>query len=140
METCTYLSHFSLRKEVSEFISCHSANYIQYYLPYYIVPESRPHNVSGNRLPNNTVMNVSFIGLSIAEAHSVNITYTVRYSSVEFQKRQSHVKEVVVPDNQHHMIIGGLDQSTTYHVVVDASNNNGTVSSSPITVYPGIYS
>ena len=105
-----------------------------------LAPESPPHNVSGNRLSNNTLMNVSFIGLSIVEAHSVNITYTVRYSSVEFQKRQSHVKEVVVPDNQHHMIIGGLDQSTTYHVVVDASNNNGTVSSSPFTVHPGIYS
>ena len=45
-----------------------------YYIP---APISPPHNVMVERLPNGTAMNVSFTRLSIVEARSINITYTL---------------------------------------------------------------
>ena len=89
------------------------------------------------RLPNGTAMNVSFTRLSIVEAHSINITYTVFYSLTIFSKREEPMM-IVVPDKEQYIIIGGLDPSETYHVQVRASNSIGNKSSSVQSVEPGI--
>ena len=100
-----------------------------------------PHNVTVQRLPDGTVMNVSFTRLSIVEAQSLNVTYTVRYSHRTFRKRQSTPMEVTVPDKQSYMIITGLDPHTTYHVMVVVSNSLGSMSSTSLIInsLTGIY-
>ena len=103
----------------------------------FLAPTSAPHNVSVQRLSSGTAMNVSFIRLSIVEAQSVSVTYTVRYSLTAFRKRQSNVKDVIVPEEEHHVVIRGLDRATPYHVIVEASNSHGTMSSSSVTTHPG---
>ena len=90
------------------------------------------------RLPNGTAMNVSFTRLSIVEARSVKITYTVFYSLTTFSKRQEPMM-VVVPDKEQYIIIGDLDQSKAYNVQVRASNSIGHKSSSVQSVEPGMY-
>ena len=105
-----------------------------YYIP---APISPPHNVMVERLPNGTAMNVSFTRLSIVEARSINITYTVFYSLTTFSKREEPMM-IVVPDKEQYIIIGGLDPSETYHVQVRASNSNGDKSSPVQSVEPGI--
>ena len=90
------------------------------------------------RLPNGTAMNVSFTRLSIVEARSINITYTVFYSLTTFSKREEPMMIVVPDKEQYNIIIGGLDPSETYHVQVRASNSIGNKSSSVQSVEPGI--
>ena len=103
----------------------------------YTAPKSGPHNVRIDRLPAGTAMNVSFIRLSIVEAASIHITYTVSYSVIPSHKRQLDMMTVVVPDNQQYVVVDGLDQSVVYHVRVDATNRQGTYSSTAQAVYPG---
>ena len=90
-----------------------------------------------DRHPNGRSMNVSFSRLSIVEAQSIQITYSVVYSLVEPVKRQSTENSVAVPDNQQYVIIENLDPSAAYNVMVVATNSEGSNSSSTLTVYPG---
>ena len=88
-------------------------------------PARPPHDVKVDRL-NGTAMNVSFTRLTIVEARSINVTYTVRYSPQSSRKRQE--REATVPDGQSHVVIRGLVPAA-YTVVVVASNKIGKYSS-----------
>ena len=105
----------------------------------YTAPRRGPYNVKVERLPAGTAMNVSFIRLSIVEAASIEIKYTVSYSVISSLKRQLDMMTVVVPDNQQYVVIRNLNPSAAYHVRVDATNTEGTNSSDTQAVYPGIY-
>ena len=83
---------------------------------------------------NSTAMNVSFTRLSIVEARSVSVTYTVRYSPQTSRKRQE--RAVPVPDGQSHVVIGGIDSGNAYGVVVVASNSIGMMPSEEL-ILPG---
>ena len=98
-------------------------------LPIHAAPRTPPHNVTVQRLPNGTAMNVSFVRLSLVEVQSINVTYTVRYSHIPIRKRQSTAAEVAVPKRQSYVVITGLDPHTTYHVMVVVSNGLGNRSS-----------
>ena len=102
-------------------------------------PQMPPHNVTVQRLPDGTAMNVSFTRLSLVEARSLNVTYTVRYSHTAFHKRQSTPVEDAVPDQQSYVVIIGLDPHTTYHVVVVVSNSLGNMPSTSHIINSGIY-
>ena len=97
---------------------CHLCTVIATYLPSIFIPApiSPPHNMMVERLPNGTAMNVSFTRLSIVEAHSINITYTVFYSLTTFSKREEPMM-IVVPDKEQYIIIGGLDPSRWIHYI-----------------------
>ena len=83
-------------------------------------------------------MNVSFTRLTIVEANSINIIYSIRYSpSPLTAKRQSQVKMTTVKETDNSTLIGGLDPSLDYHVIVDATNSHGTKSSSPHLLHAG---
>ena len=129
---------FTIEKEVLNCYLCTViATYLLSILNFIPAPISPPHNVMVERLPNGTAMNVSFTRLSIVEARSINITYTVFYSLTTFSKREEPMM-IVVPDKEQYIIIGGLDPSETYHVQVRASNSIGNKSSSVQSVEPGI--
>ena len=85
-----------------------------------------------------TVMNVSITGLSIVEAQSVNVVYTVMFSS---HKSPTPVA-VVVPDGQSNVVITGLDPDSEYSVTVVVSTNSHSSVSDNVTapVLLGIYS
>ena len=104
---------------------------------YPIVP-SAPRDENVERLPSGTAMNVSFTRLTIVEAHSLNVSYTVVYSLTPIPMRPSNMKRV--PDNASHVVIGGLDPSATYHVIVVANNTVGKTNSSQMTLLPGTVS
>ena len=107
------------------------------YIPTLLVPKMAPHNVSANRLFDGSSINVSFIRLSIVESRSFRANYTVRYS--QFDKRRSSREQLkAVPDKDQHVVIEGLDRDTTYHVIVDVTNEQGTNSSSPLVVRPSM--
>ena len=88
-------------------------------------------------LPNATVMNVSFMRLTIVEANSIDITYNIRYSPSPLAKRQSEMKMATVKENENTAVISGLDPYQNYHVVVDAINSHGTKSSSSHLLHAG---
>ena len=58
-------------------------------------------------------MNISFTRLTLVEARSLNVTYTVEYSPTPLLKRQSNMKRV--PDNASHVVIRGLGPSRSVH-------------------------
>ena len=124
-------TYFSPRREV------HARPDKTLSINYPIVP-SVPRDVKVERLPSGTAMNVSFTRLTIVEAHSLNVSYTVVYSLTPFPKRQSNMKRV--PDNASHVVIRGLDPSATYHVIVVANNTVGKTNSSQMTLQPGTVS
>ena len=132
----TYVTCIALRYICRTLICCVYTYLHCTEIPTVLAPTSAPHNVSVQRLPNGTAMNVSFIRLSIVEAQSVSVTYTVRYSLTAFRKRQSNVKDVIVPEEERHVVIRGLDRATPYHVIVEASNSHGMMSSSSVTTHP----
>lgn len=102
-------------------------------------PKTPPHNVAVEWLPDATAMRVSFTRLSIVEANSINITYTIRYSSSPFTlKRESQIMMVEVKMMDNTTVIGGLSPTLDYHVVVDATNNHGTMSSTPQMLQAGM--
>ena len=106
------------------------------YIPTLLAPQTPPHNVTAERLLDGSAMNVSFIRLSIVESRSLHANYTVRYSSTPSDKRRSSgQEEKAVPDQTQHVVIGGLDRDTTYHVIVDVTNEQGTMSSSPVVTF-----
>ena len=110
-----------------------------YLHPTLLVPKMAPHNVSADRLLDGSSINVSFIRLSIVESRSFRASYTVRYSSTSFDKRRSSGgEEKAVPDQDQHVVIRGLDRDTTYYVIVDVTNEQGTKSSSPVVVPPSM--
>ena len=82
------------------------------------------------RLLSGMAMNVSFTRLTLVEARSLNVTYTVVYSLTPLLKRQSNMTRV--PDNESHVVIRGLDPSATYHVIVVAINTEGKTNSSQV--------
>ena len=100
-----------------------------------LVP-SAPRGVEVEHLFSGTAMNVSFTRLTIVEARSLNITYTVVYSLTPLPNRQSIMNKV--PDNASHVVIRGLEPSATYHVIVVANNTEGKANSSQVTLQPGI--
>ena len=102
-----------------------------------LVP-SAPRDVKVERLLSGTAMNVSFTRLTLVEARSLNVAYTVVYSLTPLLNRQSNMKRV--PDNASHVVIRGLDPSATYHVIVVANSTEGKNSSSQVTLQPGIVS
>ena len=82
-------------------------------------------------------MNVSFSRLTVIEANSVHVTYSIRYSPSALDNRQVMVKMATVKGNDSTAVIGGLDPYVDYHVVVDATNSHGTKSSSPYLLHAG---
>ena len=97
-----------------------------YILP--TVPEIPLHDVHVTRL-STTAMNVSFTRLSIVEAKSVNVVYTVMYAS-----RKNPVPDTVaVPDGQSNVVITGLDPDSEYSVTVVVSANGYSVTSANLT-------
>ena len=76
-----------------------------------------------------TVMNVSFTELSIVEARSVNVVYTVMFGS---HKSPTPVA-VVVPDGQSIVVITDLDPDSEYTVTVVVSTNSHSSVSDNVT-------
>ena len=99
------------------------------------VPVISPHDVHVTRL-TATIMNVSFTRLSIVEAKSVNVVYTVRFAS---HKRLTP-DVVVVNDGQSYMMITDLDPHSEYSVrIVVSANGQGSVSENvTVPILPGI--
>ena len=89
-------------------------------------------------LLSGTEMSVSFTKLSVVEANSVNISYYISYSTSPLIKRQSEVKRVAVREKDNASVIGGLDPSLDYQVIVEATNSHGTKSSSPHILTAGV--
>ena len=91
-------------------------------------PTVSPHDVRVTRL-TGTVMSVSFTRLSIVEAQSVNVVYTVMYTS----HKSSTSVPVIVPDGQSNVVITELDPDTEYSVTVVASANGHSLVSENVT-------
>ena len=98
------------------------------------VPGSSLNDVHVIRL-TTTAMNVSFTRLSIVEAKSVNVAYTVMYASRKYPVSNM----VVVPDGQSNVMITGLDRDSEYIVKVIVSSNGHSSTSANLTapVIPG---
>ena len=95
-------------------------------------PSHFPHNVTVKRL-NGTAMNVSFVELSLVEARRRTVVYTITYSPSGSRKRQ--VKEVIVPNDTSHHVIGGLNPDSEYTVRVSAGDGRGNENTSkPVSV------
>ena len=124
-------TYFSPRREV------HARQNKTLSINYPIVP-SAPRDEKVKRLPSGTAMNVSFTRLTIVEARSLNVSYTVVYSLTPIPTRPSNMKRV--PDKASHVAIGGLDPSATYYVIVVANNTVGKNNSSQMTLLPGTVS
>ena len=102
-------------------------------------PKSGPHDVKVDWLLSGTEMSVSFTKLSVVEANSVNISYYISYSTSPLIKRQSEVKRVGVREKDNATVIGGVDPSLDYKVIVEATNSHGTKSSSPHILTAGVF-
>ena len=102
-------------------------------------PKSGPHDVKVDWLLSGTEMSVSFTKLSVVEANSVNISYYISYSTSPLIKRQSEVKRVAVREKDNATVIGGVDPSLDYQVIVEATNSHGTKSSSPYILTAGVF-
>ena len=88
-----------------------------------IAPNTAPKNVSIDRF-NATHMNVSWEQLTLEEARGFLTGYTITYDTTgSRRKRQAKVK-VVAPDKSH-AIIGGLELTESYYVIVSASTEIG---------------
>ena len=97
-------------------------------------PTRGPRDVKVVRL-SETTMNVSFTKLNVAEARSLNVTYTVTYSPVSSRKRQEPQSKEV-PSNQSYVIVTDLDPGISYDVRVLTSNPAGSAQTEPQRVSP----
>ncbi len=126
----------SLKKEV-----CHSSNNhlsvdICNFLFAFLVPNISPKNVGIVRL-NVTHMNVTWTKLSLEEARGIITTYTVTYEIVSSRRRKEVMEELSEPDNSY-KVIGGLDFTSSYSVMVSASTTAGRGISSSTYVVQGM--
>ena len=80
----------------------------------------------------------TFTKLSVVEANSVNISYYISYSTSPLIKRHSELKRVAVREKDNATVIGGLDPSLDYQVIVEATNSHGT-KSSPHILTAGVF-
>ena len=99
-----------------------------------LAPNIPPRNVGVVRL-NVTHMNVTWTKLTLEEARGIITTYTVTYEIVSSRRRKEVMEEVSEPDNSY-KVVGGLDFTSSYLVMVSASTIAGQgISSSAVTVH-----
>ena len=79
-------------------------------------------------------MNVTWTKLTLEEARGLITAYTVTYEIVSSRRRKEVLEEVSAPEDSY-KVVGGLDFTSSYLVVVSASTTAGQgISSSAITV------
>ena len=97
----------------------------------FLVPNISPRNVGVVRL-NVTHMNVTWTKLTLEEARGIITTYTVTYEIVSSRRRKEVMEDMSEPDNSY-KVVGGLDFTSSYLVMVSASTAAGRgISSSAI--------